>query len=634
MKNISLCLFLLITNYLSAQDYNVLLIPDSLTKNANAVKRMEETRVVIKSAGKAIVHHKYAVTVLNEEGDDYAVYINSYDKLHDLSDISGDLYDAMGKKLKSVKKKDISDVSYNDQMSLVTDDRIKRHNFFYRQYPYTVEYEDELELDGIFFLPHWDPVDDENYSVQQSSLIIEAPADYDIRFKQFNYAGQPVIANDGSKKTYTWVLKNYKALKHEIFQPSSVEITPNVYIAPVNFSISGYSGSMDTWQNLGKFILTLNSGRDVLPDKVKQDIHALTDTIKDQKEKIKKLYNYLQNNTRYISVQLGIGSWQPFDAKYVATNRYGDCKALSNYMVSILKEAGIKANYVLVKAGDRVSNGLWDDFPAPYFNHAIACIPQGKDTMWLECTSQDNPAGYMGSFTGNREVLLVGDDGGHVVNTPIYTSKENLQLRKINAVIDAEGNLGADLNTHLTGIQQELQHALIHNATKEERDKYLNNTLNLATYSVDKSSYKENEDVLPSVDEYLHITSQGYATVTGKRMFIQPDLFNKSTTKLNKDEERKFDIVYPNAFKDVDTISITVPDGYTPEAIPSNVSINDKFGNYNISFTVNGNKIDVLRVNIRDKARYPPSDYLELVKHYDDIYKADRSRIVLVKKDE
>ncbi|HRH47176.1 MAG TPA: DUF3857 domain-containing protein [Panacibacter sp.] len=618
---------------LQAQDYSMLFLPDSLTKKADAVKRYEELHIIIKSIGKAVIKHKYAVTILNEQGDEYAEYGNYYDKLQDLSDISGTLFDAFGKKLRTVKKRDIADVSVDDGMSLMLDDRLKRHSFFWRQYPYTVEYEDEQELSGTFHLPSWQPVEDENYGVQQSRFVVETPADYQLHYKQFNYPGEPVIVKNASGNTYTWEIKNTVPVNYETFHPSYSEIVPSVYIAPSQFSVGGYTGNMDSWLNLGKFIVELNNGKDVLPDKTKQEVHQLTDGITDTKEKIAALYKYLQDNTRYISIQLGIGGWQPFDANYVATKRYGDCKALSNYMVSLLKEVGIKANYVLIKAGSHVSKGLWEDFPSPYFNHAVTCVPNGKDTIWLECTSQTEAAGFMGSFTGDRKALLIAEDGGHVVNTPTYTSNDNLQLRKINASIDEAGNLVSDVNTHFTGIQQELQHSLIHNASKEQRTKYLNSVINLPTYNVDKYDYKEQPGIIPAIDEYLHITSPGYATVSGKRLFVQPNLFNKSTTKLSKDSVRKFPIEYPNAYKDADTINITIPAGYIPEAIPSNTSISNKFGTYSISFKVTGDQIEVLRVQIRDRARYPASDYPDLVKFYDDIYKADRSRIVFIKKE-
>src|SRR5690242_8489009 len=94
----------LLTTIASAQDYNVALIPDSLKANANVVNRMEELRVIIKDVGKAIIKHKYAITVFNESGDQYAMYSNSYRKMESLYDIDGNLYDAAGKRLKSVKK--------------------------------------------------------------------------------------------------------------------------------------------------------------------------------------------------------------------------------------------------------------------------------------------------------------------------------------------------------------------------------------------------------------------------------------------------------------------------------------------------------------------------------------------------
>src|SRR4051812_23152768 len=131
MKNLLSVLIIFLPLIVSAQNYNVSLIPDSLLKNANAVKRFEELRVIIKSPSRAVVKHKWAITILNEEAEDFASYTGSYSKMVALNSIDGALYDAAGKQLKSVKKKDISDVAYDDQMSLANDDRLKRHNFYY-----------------------------------------------------------------------------------------------------------------------------------------------------------------------------------------------------------------------------------------------------------------------------------------------------------------------------------------------------------------------------------------------------------------------------------------------------------------------------------------------------------------------
>ena len=619
--------------YAKAQSYEASLIPDTLTKNANAVKREEELKIVIKDIDKAVIEHTYAITILNETGARFATYNNSYDKLQSLSDIDGNLYDATGKHLKNVKKKDIADFYDDDEMSLATDNRFKVHRFYYSDYPYTVQYQDEQVLDGIFFLNSWIPQKHNKISVQESRFVIETPENYQLRYKQFNYNGNPVIVNDGKKITYTWEVKNLKAFTDEDFSPQWEELTTAVYLAPVEFKINGYEGRMDTWQNFGKFVAQLNNGKDALPDNVKKDVHNLTDALTTTKDKAFALYDYLQKNTRYISVQLGIGSWQPFDANYVATKKYGDCKALSNYMVSLLKEAGVKGYYVLVNADEDDLHGLWEDFPSPYFNHAIVCVPNNKDTLWFECTNQTVAPGYMGADVGNRKALMIADDGGHIVNTPTYTPENNEQIRIVTASIDSAGNLTADLITNYTGIQQDIPHALLHEVNKDFRDKYLNDELGLPTYQINKTNYSEKKQMIPEIKEELQIQAQSYATFSGKRLFIKPNLFNKLSHKYDETETRLFDIEYPYAFHDIDSVEIVIPNGYSPESLPKDLSLNSKFGSYKISFKADGNKLEVERDYTRFTGRFPASDFADFAKFYNTIYKADRNQVVLVKKD-
>ena len=632
MKKLLIGILFLSSTYSFGQKYNVATIPDSLKKNADAVKRFEELSVTIKSKSKGVVVHKYAITILNEEGAKFALYQNDYDKLQSLENISGHLYDAAGKEIKSVKKKDIGDYSAFDNVSLISDNRIKRHNFYYNVYPYTVEYEDEQELNGIFFLPRWDPVEDTRLSVEQSAFLVETPADFELRMKQFAFDAKPEISIKGTKKNYAWKTNNLIALVQEPYQPGWEALSPSVIIAPSQFEIEDYPGDMSSWLNLGKFINTLNSNRQQLPENIKLDVHKLTDGLTSSTEKIKVLYDYLQKNTRYISIQLGIGGWQPFDANYVATKKYGDCKALSNYMVSLLKEASIPAKYVLITAGENRA-GLREDFPAPYFNHAIVCVPQPKDSIWLECTSQTVSAGYMGSFTGNRKALLIDEDGGHVVKTPAYKTNDNLQIRNVTAVINEEGTLSAKVVTRFTGLQQDDVHGLMHEATQEQKKRYLNNTLSLPTYSVENFEYSEIKGMLPEMVEKLSITSPNYANITGRRLFIAPNFFNKSSNKLIEDNNRKYDLEFNSSYRDEDSIQIAIPANYIVEAMPKEVSIKNNYGAYNIKFNVKDNFINVVRKNERAEGYFSKNEYNNILKFFNDIYAADRGRIVLIKKE-
>ncbi len=615
-----------------SQSYNVLLIPDSLKKNANMVCRLDEKILEIKSPGRATVKEHHVLTILNDDAAAYAQYETYYGRFNSINYVNCYLLDAFGKELKHIKKKDMADRAVDDHMSLMQDARVKSYDFYYKSYPFTVDFEEEDDYDGILDFADWSPLLTTSASTQISRYTIIAPKDYEVRYKTLNCNVKPVISEKDNKKIYVWEMQNIKAITLESYGPTFRQVAPYVMFAPSDFEAEGYKGNMSTWLNYGKFTNLLTKGRDVLPDNIKAKVHELTDNLKDDRQKVYVLYDFLQKNTRYISIQLGIGGWQPFDATYVATKRYGDCKALSNYMVALLKEAGITGRYVEIRAGEDAPPMI-EDFPCSQFNHVIACVPMAKDTIWLECTSQSKSPGYMGTFTGDRKAILIAEDGGHVVNTPVYTAEQNLQYRFINAAIDADGNLDAQVNTRFTGLQQELVHDLINEISKEQRDKYLNRALNLPTYQVDKSNYEEEKGAIPVVKESLHVTSPSYASVTGKRLFIAPNLFNKTNTRYAADSVRKYDIVYDDAYRDIDSVSISVPVGYTTESMPQPIKIESKFGKYSCSTKVEGNKIIYYRFHEVSKNRFPASDYAELVKFQDQIYKADRAKIVLVKKE-
>lgn len=439
--------------------YPAMLIPDSLKKNAHAVTRLEEVTVKVNDPRDVRMTMHYIVTVLDAEGEKFAYFAGGYDKLTEIRSIKGTLYDGLGLPIKKLKQSDIQDLSGTGG-DLMTDDRIKRHVFYHNLYPHTVEYEVEIRYNHSYYLPKWRPQDDESIAVEQSKLTVITPKDYLLRYKALNYKGEPLLGNDGSDRTYTWEAKNLCAVPEEPYAPHWSTRSISVLLAPASFEMAQYKGTMNTWEEFGKFSYILNQGRDVLPDNIKQTVHQLTDGLA-REQKISKLYEYLQQHTRYISVQLGIGGWQTFDAAYVASKGYGDCKALSNYMCAMLKEAGVKASCVLVYAGEDRNDVTLADFPSPSFNHVIVCVPDTKDTTWLECTSSTVPLGYMGEFTGNRSVLIVDENGGKLVRTPVYSMEQNVQTRNIVAKVEESGEMSVRANSRYSALQTDDLHSEI-----------------------------------------------------------------------------------------------------------------------------------------------------------------------------
>jgi hypothetical protein len=614
-------------------DYAVSKISAALIKNADAVLRLEEIKFEILSTKETIETNHYVITILNENGDDWAEFVEGYDKLHEIISVEGYLYDADGKQIKKMKFKDLQDLSGVGESSLIEDNRIKRHNFYYRVYPYTIEYNIETKFHQTMFFPGWIPQGSEKLSVESSRFAVICPVDYQFRYKVFNYNGEPQVSTEKNTKITIWRVKDMPAMVKETNSPDWHELTTTVMIAPTSFQLGDYKGNMINWQDLGKFQYALNKGRDNLPENIKKDIHRLIDGVSDVRKKIQILYEYMQKNTRYISIQLGIGGWQPFEASYVAQRGYGDCKALSNYMYSILKEAGIRSDYTLIKAGEDAKY-MTADFPSRQFNHAILSVPLDKDTMWLECTSQDLPAGYLSGFTADRYALVIDENGGNLVHTPKYGLTDNLETRKLKAVLDDDASLKIQVNTIYKGLEQDDVHGMINYLSKDKVKEYLQRQLDFPTYDLDKFEYKENKSMIPEVEEKLDLYVSNYASITGKRLFIVPNVMNRSYTKLKMDEERKYDIILRHEYKDIDSVEIEIPKGYESESLPQPVTIESKFGKYYSNTKLDNNKIRYYRIMEQYSGRFPAKDYADLVKFYDAVYKADRNKVVLVKNEQ
>lgn len=613
--------------------YPAHLIPLNLRQNVYMVKRADETEFIIQSPTSTVYKKRYVYTILNENGDGFSDFVVRYDKMSKVSKIEGTLYNAMGMEVKKLKPKDLKDESGVSDNNMMDDSRIKTHNFYYNSYPYTIEYSYEIAENNTFTFPPWVPQSDNEVSVEQSSYSITYPNNFPIRYKAWNFSGNPEKSENKGNTTLKWKTANLQGFRIPFMAGSWRNLVPFIYTAPSDFEMENYKGNMENWKDFGLFYLKLNANRDALPPAIAEKVKALTSHVSDKKEKVRILYQFLQQSTRYISVQLGIGGWQTFDAAYVAKNGYGDCKALSNYMVSLLKAAGIPSNQALIYAGSGsdAQTRMQTDFPANQFNHVIVCVPMEKDSIWLECTDQNLPAGYLSDFTSNRNALLITNEGGKVVNTPQLGLDENEQIRKIKAVLNPNGTIAMDINTVYKCSQQDFLDQITSRYSQDKIRKYLESAYSLATYSVDNFTHKKLPSRFPSIEEELKITSHNYASQSGKRIFIMPNLLNRYSSRLEYDSTRKIDIVLLNSYRDVDEIEIQVPSGYSIESPIENVSLHTSFGKYEINAKMEGDKIIYKRIREQVSGKFPASKQKDFVDFINEIYKNDYLKMVLIK---
>jgi hypothetical protein len=619
------------SNAFSQVNYNVSGIPENLKKNSKSVIRNYDIELEIFSDKKAVLKVNKGITILNNNGLKDAYLIESYDQFHKIKNISGIVYDESGKKVKVLKGEDIHDFSAISGYSLYEDNRYKAIDPKYLIFPFTVEYSYEIELNTLLQLPEWMVFEDYNTSVQNSKFAVITPKEYNLRYFERNYPGTVSIVSDDNTKTYRWHVENLESVEEVANSRFLENENIIVNVAPNDFVTEDYPGNAETWSNFGKWIYTLNEGRNVLMDESKSKIDLLIKNTDSDYEKVRLLYEYMQSKTRYVSIQMGIGSWQPFPAETVDRLGYGDCKALTNYMKSMLDYAGIKSYYTLVKAGENADE-IISSFPSNQFNHAILCVPLQYDTLWLECTSQRIPCGYIGEFTDDRDVLLIDSSGGIMVRTKKYTAEENQMIRMSDIVLLDNGYALASIKTKYIGLAyDQIVKTLM--SDQVDQKKLIFENLNLPAFELINFKYKEVKDRIPMVDEILALQINYYMTKYGNDKYIfKPALFyqNLKTPKLGKN--RKSNIFIRRDFIEIDSASFTLPEGYKVETVPFQNELGSDFGLYKVSFDIKDNKLLFYRFHRINKVDIKPDRVSDYLNYLTEVYNFDNKSVIITKK--
>lgn len=617
----------------SAQEnYDVSLISKDLLPYASAVVRNKEVSVEVKDYDNTLYHIKNAVTILNKNGNNIADIVVWHNKSRVIKSIKGVVYNQFGKPVNKFSESDFEDVSAQDGFSLFQDLKVKHYNPPVTDYPYTIVYEYEVKSKQSLNFDDWDPNSTTGQAVEKSSYIFSCKPDFNIRYKEINMPAKVVIGtNKDGYKTYTWQVTNMKAVKDEPYSPNEDKYLSSVKIAPEKFSYEGITGSFSNWKEMGKWIYDkLLVSRTQISVATASYMKQLTDSITNPKLKAKKIYEYMQGKTHYISVQVGIGGYQPFLAADVDQQNYGDCKALVNYTQALLKTVNIDSYYCIVESGSRKQSPLSDFASMNQFHHVILCLPFKNDTTFLECTSQKIPFGFLSDFTDDRIVLACTPEGGKLLHTPKYTASNNLQQRKATFVLDAQGNLSGQMQTIFKGIQYDNREGIIEEAPKE-RIKALQKEYAINNMNIEKADFKQNKTLLPVITETIKLNAEEYGSVNDGKIIFLANATNRSHNVPREIRNRRQEVYINRGYTDEDEIVYTLPAGYHVDLRPTDVSINKPFGKFSATIMVKGNELVYKRhVQLVD-GTYSKDIYQDLIDFFQAIVESDDNNITLAK---
>ncbi len=607
--------------------YDLSSISEAVKKNASVIKRYENIVFEVTDLDRASLQVHKVITVMNEDGKSalsFSVYTSKFETLEE-ADVK--VFDANGKQLYKFKKKDFILMSFGD--GLVDDVKTNVLNVSAATYPVTLEFKYEIRFRGILNYPRYQ-IMVPGAGVEYSSYTAKVPRNLDLRYKEKNIFLSPTINDDGIYKYYKWVVNGLAPIAFEEGAVNYWNRYPSIFIAPNRFKMDDYVGDMSSWTKFGLWYGELKKGMDVLSEDRTVFFREMVRDAKDENEKLKRVYDYLQKNFRYVSIQLGIGGFKPFPAIFTDQKKYGDCKGLSNYTQAALNAVGIKSYQALI-------NRQYNDEPVDpsfsynQFNHVILCVPLKKDTIWLECTSNTLSPGKLDITTENKNALLITENGGVLVPTPRSRASENIfeSVTHIQLKDDGSGSTMSSINAE-GEYKDQMQYVI--DEKKDNQKSIIVNYFGFKQpdeFTITKKYGAEN--LMTSLEMEIEKIPE---FVASNKMFINPRIYKLWSQKLPPGESRKLDYYFSFPFIKTDTSIFKIPEGYIMDALPKAKDLKSEYSEYTTSFWYSAAENAIystafLRLN---QHKIPAAKYAEVKRFFDDVLMHDQQRIVIKKK--
>ena len=605
--------------------YSLESVADSLKQNAYSIVQEYSAYVNIHSKEEGEAQFRQVITVLDEKGKRDADFVYFADKFRTFDGFKGELLDASGKRVMTLKKSDLKSSSISD--GLASDDKTYFYNCTYEKYPYTIVYEWDMKYKyGFLAFPNFIPITSFNQSLVNAQYTLVIPKDMNIDYRMNAGTDKPTIKKEEKSDTYQWKWESVCANEHERFGPSLMTLVPRLYIKPLSFIYDKYMGQQNTWEELSAWHHSLLEGRDALTLEQQAQIKSLVEGIDNDYDKVKKLYTYMGEKMRYVSIQLGIGGLQPMTASETSRMGFGDCKALSYYLKTMLQTIGIESEYVAIS----VNNArLYADYPnVQQMDHVILKVPLKERTLWVECTNPYMPFGYIHDGIAGHDALIIKPEGGALERLPFRTDSLHTQSYQVHVKLTDTPQTPIEVECKSRLSQYEANASLLRKKPEERKDRIRKNIqLNRAT--IGEVEVFETSDSIPELTERYTLQAM-YGNKNGNRFFIPVNPFREEPFRLTK-EKRKHDIHLSYGYMDNDTIRISLPEGYQVETKPKDISQTYPFGHIQSKIEVADQELVITQSLFIKKGVYPVSQINEFIAFGEAIKKAYNGKIVLKK---
>jgi hypothetical protein len=488
------------------------------------------------------------------------------------------------------QKKSVKEFFKSDDFrsSFFTDDSKKTQFYFPNTQARTITHLDYvLSLNDEFIIPN--TFIGSFYPIENFTLKVIAENDIDLDFRYFHTIPDTLNYSKVVGKKFTehvWVFSNIPKTKYFGDEPDI-----RWYLPHFNFHIKGYqteNGYKKVLTDLNDLYQLYQRWISMIPEEDTIKLHTVVDNLElnglNEYEKLKKIYNWVQSNVKYIAYTDGMEGFVPRSGTDVLNCRYGDCKGMSNLIHGLSNAAGIKTYRTWI--GSRDIPYKYDEVHTPLVdNHMIITYLNKDSTIFLDATDSYLPFGYPTQFIQGKQALIgISADSYELKEVPIPVVQMNQWVDTVWISMD-EANIKGNGKLFISGYHASRWRQKVQNLDQKEilefASGYLMKGDNRFSISTINLGTKDN-----SVDVNIEyeFTIRNYVTAATDKRYINLNLETGfAEAQIEEDRKTPVELSYHSLMRSV--VKLHIPDSFSVEHIPENASQTiDDFG-YSISYS-------------------------------------------------
>jgi transglutaminase-like putative cysteine protease len=458
-----------------------------------------------------------------------------------------------------------------------------------------------------------------------SRFQVITPEDMDLEYSVRNPLTEqkpaPQVSREDGKKISLWEYRDIPQIISEYNMPPLSEIACNIRVT-----------TLDSWKEFFSWWNELQDRKAEANDAIREKVAALTAGLLTPEEKAAALFYYVEQEIRYVSINLGKSAYEPTTAPEVFANKYGDCKDKSALLISMLEAAGVPAYYVLIPTRDIES--MTKDFPYPFqFNHCIVAIEGTQGYHFLDPATETYPFDYLPSTDQDRDCLLLKESKGVFAHTPLAQPSDNGVLQQQIITIGPDGSLevvrkassvgdygATDRSTYMDYGSSELREHI------ERAVSSLDPGAKLIAYQISDPSDFE----IPFTTIYRYVAENYCKRAGDLLLFPVPGVSYECLTPAT--ERRRYPIEHPSVSFLRDEAQIVLPEGYEVFYLPTGMEIATPSHEFRCAYGYEGGRISYHGEQIRKSTTVPLEAYPDYRTFCHDMERGTAEWIVLKQK--